>query len=125
MGRADVVEAVARHSARAAARVHLKMKRGLDSVATIAATAPFVGLFGTVVGIVNSFDIADSSRRPLSAIIAEGIASSLVTTALGLLVAISASWFYTYLSTKLEAIDLEMQNASLQLVNQLILYRPR
>lgn len=44
-------------------------------------------------------------------------------TAAGLLVAITASWFYTYLSSRLETLDLEMQNASLELVNRLVLYR--
>lgn len=53
----DVIEAVARASARAAAGVHQKMKRGLSSLASMAATAPFVGLFGTIVGLADSFHV--------------------------------------------------------------------
>ena len=116
---AAVIEAVARHSARAAARVHQRMKRGLDSVASIAATAPLVGLFGTVVGIVDSFHVETGPN--FRAYFARAISQSLITTAFGLLVAIAASYFYTYLSSRLETLDLEMQNASLDLLNRLVL----
>lgn len=124
MGHAAVIEAVARHSARAAARVHIKMKRGLSSLASIAATAPFVGLLPTVLGMKFSVNHGGGDG-PIMMAVAGGIAESLITTALGLLVAIVASWSYTYLSNKLETLDLEMQNASLDLVDQLILYGHR
>ncbi len=82
-----VIEAVARHSAREAAQVHLKMKCGLSSLASIAATAPFVGLFGTVAGIVDSFHVETGPN--FSAYFARAISQSLFSSALGLLVAIA------------------------------------
>lgn len=73
------------------------------------------------------FKRADHRRRRIDPhwSIAGGISEAIPLTALGLPVAIVASWSYTYLSSRLENFDLEMQNASLDLVNQLILYRPR
>ena len=120
---ADVMDAVARHSARAAARVHQEMKRGLSSLASIAATAPFVGFFGTLIGIVNSFVGFSGNMWTDRAFIVGELSESLVPTALGLLVAIIASWFYTCLSSRLETLDTEMHNASLDLLNRLSLYR--
>ncbi len=117
-----VIEAVARHSARAAVRVHQKMKRGLSSLASIAATAPFVGLFGTLVGIKDSFIIVGDGSTHIGSL-AGGISEALPLTALGLLVAILTSWLYTYLSSRMETLDLEMQNASLDLINRLVLLK--
>lgn len=122
---ADVLEAVARKSARAAAAAHQDLKRGLSSLASIAATAPFVGLFGTVVGIAGSSRSFSISKEAFQAAIMASLSESMISTALGLLVAIAASWIYSYLSSELETFDLEMQNASLPLINQLILFRPR
>jgi len=116
---AEVIEAVARASARAAARVHLKMRRGLSSLASIAATAPFVGLLGTLIGIVDSFRMSDTSKGYIAAV----LSLSLASTALGLLVAIFASCFYTYLTNRLESLDTDMQNASLDLLNRLVLLK--
>lgn len=120
------MEAVARASARSAARVHLKLRRGLSSLASIVATAPFVGLFGTVVGIANVYAGSGSGQKwTLFAALTGGISDSLILTSLGLAVAIVASWIYSYLSSELETLDLEMQSVCLQLLNQLVLYRPR
>src|SRR5579872_2156211 len=88
------------------------LKRGLGVLATVGATAPFVGLLGTTMGIVNAFTgMAASGSGGLSAISA-GIAEALVTTAFGLLVAIPAVWLFNYFSSKLEAFDVEMDNSS-------------
>jgi biopolymer transport protein ExbB/biopolymer transport protein TolQ len=103
--------------------VHAEMKRGLSALATIGSTAPFVGLFGTVVGILNAFKgIANSKATGLSAV-AGGIAEALVTTAFGLLVAVPAVWAYNYFTNKVEAFDVEMDNSSMELINYFILRR--
>ncbi len=99
------------------------MKRGLSGLATIGSTAPFVGLFGTVVGIINAFKgIASSKATGLSAV-AGGISEALITTALGLLVAVPAVWFFNYFTSKVEAFDVEMDNSSMELINYFITRR--
>lgn len=75
---------------RAASSVLIHLKRGLTGLATIASLAPFVGLFGTVLGIMNSFHAIGGSRADGIHQVAQGISESLATTALGLLVAIPA-----------------------------------
>ena len=119
----EVIEAAKRGLERSVAIVHAEMKRGLSGLATIGATAPFVGLFGTVMGIIGAFKgIAAQHASGLSAV-AGGIAEALVTTALGLLVAVPAVWFYNYFTNKVEAFDVEMDNSSMELVNYFITRR--
>jgi biopolymer transport protein ExbB len=120
---AEVIEAAKRGLERSVAIVHAEMKRGLSALATIGSTAPFVGLFGTVVGILNAFKgIATTKATGLSAV-AGGIAEALVTTAFGLLVAVPAVWAYNYFTNKVEAFDVEMDNSSMELINYFILRR--
>ena len=120
---AEVIEAAKRGLDRSVAIVHAEMKRGLSALATIGSTAPFVGLFGTVVGILNAFKgIAANKATGLSAV-AGGIAEALVTTAFGLLVAVPAVWAYNYFTNKVEAFDVEMDNSSMELINYFILRR--
>jgi biopolymer transport protein ExbB len=119
----EVIEAAKRGLERSVAIVHAEMKRGLSGLATIGATAPFVGLFGTVMGIIGAFKgIAAQHASGLSAV-AGGIAEALVTTALGLLVAVPAVWTYNYFTNKVEAFDVEMDNSSMELVNYFITRR--
>src|SRR5882762_3822241 len=119
----DVIDAAKRGLERSVAIVHAEMKRGLSALATIGSTAPFVGLFGTVIGILNAFKgIASSHATGLSAV-AGGIAEALVTTAFGLLVAVPAVWAYNYFTNKVEAFDVEMDNSSMELINYFILRR--
>jgi biopolymer transport protein ExbB len=96
-------------------------KRGLGIMATVGSTAPFVGLLGTCMGIVSSFE-AMSSQGASGGLagIAGGIAEALITTALGLLVAIPAVWFYNYFTTKIEYLTAEMTHASKELIDYLI-----
>jgi biopolymer transport protein ExbB len=116
----EVIEAAKRGLERSVAIVHAEMKRGLSGLATIGATAPFVGLFGTVMGIIGAFKgIAAQHASGLSAV-AGGIAEALVTTAFGLLVAVPAVWAYNYFTNKVEAFDVEMDNSSMELVNYFI-----
>jgi biopolymer transport protein ExbB/biopolymer transport protein TolQ len=97
-----------------------EMKKGLGNLATISTTAPFVGLFGTVAGIIHAFQgMAITGSGGLGAVSA-GIAEALVTTAFGLFVAIPAVWLYNYFLNKVERFSVEMSNASSQLVDYFI-----
>lgn len=97
-----------------------ELKRGLGILATVGATAPFVGLLGTTMGIVNAFTgMAISGSGGLAAISA-GIAEALITTAFGLFVAIPAVWFYNYFQTKIDNISVEMTYTSKELIDYLI-----
>src|ERR671920_1037859 len=96
------------------------LKRGLGVIATVGATAPFVGLLGTTLGIVNSFAaMAASGSGGLSAISA-GVAEALITTAFGLLVAIPAVWGYNYFQTKIDNMSAEMTYTSKEMIDYLI-----
>jgi biopolymer transport protein ExbB/TolQ len=95
-------------------------KRGLGVLATVGATAPFVGLLGTTMGIVNAFTgMATSGSGGLSAISA-GIAEALITTAFGLMVAIPAVWAFNYFSTKIDNLTAEMTYTSKEMIDYLI-----
>ncbi len=113
----DRIGAIRRATDMATTLTNAEMKRGLGALATIGATAPFVGLFGTVVGIVNAFTgMATSGSGGLAAVSA-GIAEALVTTAAGLGVAIPAVWAYNYFTERLERFTIEMNNASQELID--------
>ncbi len=96
------------------------LKRGLAVLATVGATAPFVGLLGTTMGIVNAFTgMAVSGSGGLSAI-GGGIAEALITTAFGLIVAIPAVWAYNYFTTKIDNLTAEMTYVSKEMIDYLI-----
>ncbi|HVZ79124.1 MAG TPA: MotA/TolQ/ExbB proton channel family protein [Gemmatimonadaceae bacterium] len=96
------------------------LKRGLAVLATVGATAPFVGLLGTTMGIVNAFTgMAQTGSGGLAAI-GGGIAEALITTAFGLLVAIPAVWSYNYFTTKIENLTAEMTYVSKEMIDYLI-----
>ena len=116
----EEIEASKRALDRSEAIVHAELKRGVSSLATIGSTAPFVGLFGTVVGIINAFrGIASEKSAGLGAVSA-GISEALVTTAVGLFVAVPAVWMFNYFNSKLEAFDVEMGNSSSELIDYFI-----
>ena len=97
-----------------------ELKRGLAVLATVGATAPFVGLLGTTVGVVNAFQgIADSGSAGMSAISA-GISEALIATAIGLIAAIPAVWLYNYFQTKLDNLVAEMTYVSKEMIDYLI-----
>jgi biopolymer transport protein ExbB/TolQ len=116
----EMIEASKRALERAAAIVHAELKRGISSLATIGSTAPFVGLFGTVLGIIHAFQGISSSKSTGLGAVAGGIAEALVTTAIGLFVAIPAVWLYNYFTNKIEGFDVEMDNSSSELVDYFI-----
>jgi biopolymer transport protein ExbB/TolQ len=106
-----IMEAARRSMECSISRTHQKLKQRLNALATIGSTAPFVGLFGTVIGIMNGFRGIDMERSAAMGVMAGGISEALVTTSLGLLVAVPAVWAFNYFTSRLEAIDLEMNNS--------------
>jgi biopolymer transport protein ExbB len=113
----ELIEASKRALERTEAIVHAELKRGLGGLATIGSTAPFIGLFGTVVGILNAFrGIAEQHATGLAAV-AGGISEALVTTAIGLFVAIPAVMMFNFFTGKVEAFDVEMDNSSSELID--------
>jgi len=100
----DEIDASKRALQRAIAIKTAEFKRGLSGLATIGSTAPFVGLFGTVFGIITAFEkMADPSKGGGGlATVSAGIAEALLTTAVGLAVAIVAVWFYNFFAAKLD-----------------------
>ncbi|HUY81609.1 MAG TPA: MotA/TolQ/ExbB proton channel family protein [Acidobacteriaceae bacterium] len=117
---AEQIESSKRALERAEAIVHAKLKRGLGGLATIGSTAPFVGLFGTVAGILKAFGQIAAQHTTSISTIAGGISEALVTTAIGLVVAIPAVWAFNYFTNKVEAFDVEMDNSSSELIDYFI-----
>ncbi len=113
----DTVAAAERAVERASMMTTADLKKGLGGLATIATTAPFIGLLGTVIGIINAFrGMAASGAGGLGSVSA-GIAEALVTTALGLFVAIPAVWLYNLFLNKIERFQVEMSNSSSELID--------
>lgn len=121
----EIIEASKRGLERSVAITHAELKRGLGGLATIGSTAPFVGLFGTVVGIINAFRGISEEKTTGLAAVAGGIAEALVATAIGLFVAVPAVWAYNYFTGKIEAFDVEMDNSSKELINYFIMRRKK
>jgi biopolymer transport protein ExbB/biopolymer transport protein TolQ len=113
----DEIEASRRALERAEAIVHAELKRGVSSLATIGSTAPFVGLFGTVVGIINAFKGISTEKSTGLGAVAGGISEALVATAFGLFVAIPAVVMFNYYTNRVESFDVEMGNSSSELID--------
>ena len=116
----EQIESSKRALERSEAIVHSKLKRGLGGLATIGSTAPFIGLLGTVIGILNAFQSIAQSKSSGIGQVAGGISEALVTTAFGLVVAIPAVMTFNYFTNKVEAFDVEMDNSSSELVDYFI-----
>jgi biopolymer transport protein ExbB/TolQ len=116
----ETIESSGRALERAEAIVHAKLKRGLAVLATIGATAPFVGLLGTVIGILNAFQQIATQKTSGIGAVAGGISEALVTTAFGLFVAIPAVMAFNYFTGRVEAFDVEMDNSSSELIDYFI-----
>ena len=111
------IEASRRALERTEAIVHAELERGLGGLATIGATAPFVGLLGTVIGIIDAFAAIQEHGTTGMTAVSGGISEALVTTALGLFVAIPAVMMFNYFTGKIKAFDVEMDNSSSELVD--------
>jgi biopolymer transport protein ExbB len=113
----DIVDSGKRAIEREALMTAAEMKKGLGNLATISTTAPFIGLFGTVIGIITAFQgMATTGSGGLGAVSA-GIAEALGATALGLFVAVPAVWMYNYFINKVDRFNVEMANSSSQLID--------
>ena len=108
---------LARNVTWSSSREGLRLERGLSFLATTGSSAPFIGLFGTVVGIINAFKGIENSKSTGLGAVAGGISEALVTTAVGLFVAIPAVWMFNYFSNRIEAFDVEMGNSSSELID--------
>jgi biopolymer transport protein ExbB len=113
----ETIEASRRALERATAIAIEDLKRGLGGLATIGATAPFVGLFGTTIGIINAFQGMKTEETAGIAAVAGGIAEALVTTAFGLFVAVPAVWAFNAFTNKIETFTVEMDNSSSELID--------
>ena len=113
----DAVESVRLAVERAAALTTAEMKRGIGGLATVGSTAPFVGLFGTVFGIINAFQgMAAAGSGGIGAVSA-GIAEALITTGVGIGVAIVGVWMFNYFTSQIEFFGIEMANSGSELID--------
>jgi biopolymer transport protein ExbB/TolQ len=117
LGEFDVVEAVNRAIDRSTLRTVTDLRRGLGSLATIGSTAPFVGLLGTVAGIITAFQAMAATGSGGLGSVSAGIAEALVTTAFGLLVAIPAVMFFNYFTNRVEEIQVDVNDSTTELVD--------
>lgn len=122
--RSLALDAVARACVRATSKVRIEMKRGTTSLASVASTAPFFGIMGTVIGIMFSSRGLAGDRVSVLAALAWELSKALVPTALGVLVALLAYWSRKCLLAKLNDFNVEMKTASLELINELSRFAP-
>jgi len=115
----EALQATKRASARSAAVVHGELKRGVNSLATVISIAPWLGLFGMVLGIYNSFPPFGTEKMTGMAITFDLLSQSFAPCAFGVMVAVVTMWFYKYLLNELEVFAMEMENESLLLMNTL------
>jgi biopolymer transport protein ExbB len=116
----DKVEAAKRAIERATIKGVQEFKRGLNGMATIGSTGPFVGLFGTVFGIINAFQSMSVSGSGGIGAVAAGISEALITTGFGIIVAVVAVWFFNSLLNRVDIFTGEMANASSELIDHFI-----
>ena len=110
-----VVDGVSRSMDRVKERELASLRRGLPFLATVSSSAPFVGLFGTVFGIITAFqNMADPSKGGGGglATVSAGISEALLTTAVGLAVAIVSVWFYNFFTTKVEDFTVDVDETA-------------
>jgi len=111
------IDTAQRGSDRAASIFNQELRKGLSVMATIATSSPFIGLFGTIFGIINAFrGMATTGSSGIGAV-AAGISEALITTAFGIAVAVIALWFYNLLNARIEIYDAEMANTSSQVID--------
>ena len=123
---ADEMEASKRALDRAIAVKTAELKRGLAGLATVGSTAPFVGLFGTVVGIIGAFvALAQEGSGGTIGTVGAAIAEALVATAFGIAVAVPAVWLFNYFTNKVTSFGVEMENSASELVDYFIKQRSK
>ncbi|MDT4953745.1 MAG: biopolymer transport protein TolQ [Acidobacteriota bacterium] len=121
----DEIEASKRALQRAIAIKTAEFRRGLSGLATIGSTAPFVGLFGTVYGILHAFQSMKTNASAGIEAVAGGISEALITTALGLVVAVPAVWLFNYFTGKVDSFIVEMDNSASELIDYFLKSRTK
>ena len=111
------VDAAKRSLERVALQENAGLRKGLNVLATTGSTAPFVGLVGTIMGIINAFSVMSAVGGGDLTAISGGIAEALVTTAVGIGVAIAAIWIYNYFNAVLDSIANDVDTSSKELVD--------
>lgn len=114
---ADAVEAARRAIEKATQLEDMGLRRGASILATIASTAPFVGLFGTTFGIINAFQGMSASGTGGISAVSAGIAEALITTAFGLFVAIPATWAFNYILGRIDTMATEMHVSTTEIID--------
>jgi biopolymer transport protein ExbB/TolQ len=117
VGEFDLVDAVNRALERGTVRTANELRRGLGALATIGSTAPFVGLLGTVWGIIKAFQKMAIEGGGGLGTVSGAIAEALINTAFGLLVAIPAVMFFNNLTNRVEEMQVDITDASGELVD--------
>ena len=113
----EQIESASRGCQRAKTLFSQELRRGLPILATIATSAPFIGLFGTIFGIINAFRGMQLTGSGGIGAVAGGISEALVTTAVGIGVAVLALWVFSMLNSRIEIYDAEMENTASQVVD--------
>jgi len=116
----DVIEVAERAIDRSIEMELARLRRGLGGLASISSSAPFVGLFGTTFGIINSFRAIGLSGQGDLATVAPGIAEALLTTALGIFVALPAVWFFNYLTGRIDTFSVDLHHAGSETIDYFI-----
>lgn len=117
VGSFDIIAAVNRAVDRSSLRTVNDLRRGLGALATIGSTAPFVGLLGTVAGIITAFQAMAATGSGGLGAVSAGIAEALITTAFGLLVAIPAVMMFNYLTNRVEDMQVDITDSATELVD--------
>ena len=118
VGEFDLVDSVNRALERVKEREVSSLRKGLGGMATVASVAPFVGLFGTVLGIINAFELLKSGGG--MEVIGPGIAEALVSTAFGLIVAIPAAMLFNYYTGRVETMSVDMNDVSSEFIDYVL-----
>lgn len=118
VGDFDLVDSCNRALERVKEREVSSLRKGLGGMATVASIAPFVGLFGTVLGIINAFELLKSGGG--MEVIGPGIAEALVSTAFGLLVAIPAAMLFNYYTGRVETMSVDMNDVSSEFIDYVL-----
>src|SRR5450432_612522 len=118
----DVVDGAVRSMERSKDRELANLRRGLPVLATVSSSAPFVGLFGTVGGIITAFQKLSDPTKGGGGIgtVSAGIAEALITTAVGLGVAIISVWFYNYFIARIDDITIDIDETASELVDAIL-----
>lgn len=119
VGEFDMIDALNRTLDRIKERETLNLRKGLGGLGTVATVTPFVGLFGTVLGIINAFGLLKGGGTIDT--VGPAIAEALIATAIGLIIAVIAAIFFNIFTTRVETISVDMNDVSSEFVDYVLL----